>query len=157
MRKRSPGSWWSKKHRDYKYTDKQKGYEYSFSLEQAKAIMELSCFYCTKTPARGIDRLDNEKGHCSGNIAPCCEKCNILLSDLPYLAKIELRDGLRRIFEKELLKDWQPAYKTYHPRNKTNEDTIRPSEGTTQVTGYTRSEENAFANEVLLRCGFGLR
>lgn len=33
------------------------------------------CHYCGQ-PANTIDRLDNTKGYVTGNLAPCCRRCN---------------------------------------------------------------------------------
>lgn len=110
MKKRSKGSWESKKHRDYKYRDKKRGNSYAFSLEQSKALLHLPCFYCTKPLAKGLDRLNNNFGYEDGNVVPCCENCNVILSTLPQEAKMEMREALRSIHEKNLLKDWRPIY-----------------------------------------------
>jgi hypothetical protein len=47
----------------------------------AYSIMRQPCSYCN-TPTNemnvnGLDRLDNTKGHCFGNVVSCCETCNI--------------------------------------------------------------------------------
>ena len=125
-RKRSPGSWWSKKHRDYKYTDKLKGFTYDLTLDTAKAIMNLPCFYCCRPgAAQGIDRLDNDKGHETGNVVPCCSKCNFILSTIPYSAKLEMREALRTIQEKDLLKDWQPVPNVVRPKKVSPEPIVK--------------------------------
>jgi hypothetical protein len=145
MRKR--GSWWSKKHRDYKYGDKQKGYEYSFTLDQALAIMQLPCYYCSKPESRGIDRLDNDKGHSAGNVVPCCEKCNIILGTLPNLAKLEMREALRQIHIKDLLKDWQPVYRIVPPKKTEITDEQDEGKGTVE-----EGSDVTEVGEILLRC-----
>jgi len=110
MKKKNRGSWESKKHRDYKYRDKKRGNEYAFSLEQSSALFRLPCFYCTKPMAKGLDRLDNNLGYESENVIPCCQNCNTILGTLPKEAKMEMREALRSIYEKNLLEGWTPIY-----------------------------------------------
>lgn len=107
---KSKGSWWSNRHRKYKYQDKRDGLEYDLTLDQAKALMSLPCFYCTIPECRGLDRLDNKFGHTLSNVVPCCGKCNLILGSVPYVAKLEMRESLRNIREKKLIDDWTPPY-----------------------------------------------
>lgn len=107
---KSKGSWWSNRHRKYKYQDKRDGLEYDLTLDQAKALMSLPCFYCTVPECRGLDRLDNKFGHTLSNVVPCCGKCNLILGSVPYVAKLEMRESLRNIREKKLIDDWTPPY-----------------------------------------------
>lgn len=116
-RKRSKGSIHSKRLRDYRYADKKKGYLNDLSLEGVKALIQLPCYYCTKPKALGLDRLDNDKGHEGSNVVPACSECNYILSTLPLAAKIEMRETLRHIYEKNLLKDWQPIFMEPKPKN----------------------------------------
>jgi hypothetical protein len=122
--KKKNGSWESKRHRDYKYREKKRGNSYPFSLEQSKALFRLPCYYCTKPQAKGMDRLDNDLGYIDGNIVPCCAICNTILSTLPHLAKLEMREALRSIHEKNLLKDWQPIFMV--PAAKKEEEDPKP-------------------------------
>lgn len=116
MRKRSRGSVWSKRLRDYRYADKKKGYLNDLTLEGTKALIQLPCYYCTKPKAMGLDRLDNDKGHESSNVVPACSSCNYILSTLPLAAKIEMRETLRTIYEKNLLANWQPIFMEPKPK-----------------------------------------
>jgi hypothetical protein len=116
------GSWWSNKHRKYKYSDKKKGYLYDLTLDQARAIMSLPCYFCCRAEARGLDRIDNSKGHELSNVLPCCFKCNMILTDLPLPAKIEMRESLRNLREKGLVDNWQPAYNSFDKQK--NEDVV---------------------------------
>lgn len=109
MKKRR-GTLHSKRLRDYRYTDKKKGYENDLTLEGVRALIQLPCHYCSRPNAGGLDRLDNNKGHTYSNIVSCCSTCNYILSTLPYKAKLELREPLRKIYEQDLLKDWQPIF-----------------------------------------------
>ena len=103
-------SWWSDKHRKYKHRDKQAGFVYDLTLEQAKALMSLPCFYCCQPEARGLDRISNDLGHELKNLVPCCGTCNLMLASTPWPAKLEMRESLRSIKEKNLLGDWKPPY-----------------------------------------------
>ncbi len=82
----------------------------SIKLKEARELISNNnCFYCGEEEKRnlGLDRMDNSKGHEIGNVKVCCEKCNILLSDIPFEAKLELKEGLTRIRKKEFLKKWE--------------------------------------------------
>jgi len=81
------GSWWSARHRSYKYKDKKTNLSFDLTLEESKAIMQLPCFYCAKLESRGLDRIDNSLGHIKGNIVPCCRTCNLMLCAIPWAAK----------------------------------------------------------------------
>lgn len=106
------GSWWSNKHRKYKYQDKKVGLEYNLTLDQAKALMSLPCFYCCRPESKGLDRISNDFGHTTSNVVPCCGTCNLMLASTPWAAKIEMRESLRSIREKGLLGSWKPPYLT---------------------------------------------
>lgn len=106
------GSWWSNKHRKYKYQDKKAGLEYNLTLDQAKALMSLPCFYCCRPEPKGLDRISNDFGHTTSNVVPCCGTCNLMLASTPWAAKIEMRESLRSIREKGLLGSWKPPYLT---------------------------------------------
>jgi hypothetical protein len=125
-------SWWSDKHRKYKYKDKKSGLNYDLSLEQAKALMSLPCFYCCKPESRGLDRISNDKGHEISNVVPCCGTCNLMLASTPWAAKLEMRESLRSIRDKNLLGDWKPPYLTEPQKvNSNNNDADNKSSSTT--------------------------
>ena len=51
------------------------------SLELFCELVKKSCMWCGASPKEangmGIDRIDNEKGHVTGNLEPCCSGCNM--------------------------------------------------------------------------------
>lgn len=102
-------NWWTVQNRSYRNRAKKNGMFYDLSPQESKLLMSLPCFYCTKPQSKGIDRLDSSKGYERDNIVSCCKYCNFILSDLPYLAKMEMRDSLKNIRQKNLLKDWEPS------------------------------------------------
>jgi len=59
---------------------KERGYEFSISFEEYKALMSVPCYYCFgaigETSGGGLDRLDNTYGYELGNVVPCCGVCN---------------------------------------------------------------------------------
>lgn len=118
------GSWWSNQHRRYKHQDKKKGFSYDLTLDQAKALMLLPCYFCGHSPSKGLDRIDNSQGHTLNplNIVSCCTNCNMLLGQVTWEMKLELRDGLRQIREKGLYNNWHPAYcPPYRPKDKSKD------------------------------------
>jgi len=108
--KKRDGTWWSKRHRSYRYQDKKKGMEYDLTLDQAKALMSLPCYYCTSPECRGLDRISNALGHQLSNVIPCCHKCNMIVASIPFSAKMELRESLRNIYTKGILDNWKPQF-----------------------------------------------
>lgn len=71
-------------------------------------LMIESCFYCDKPTANGLDRKDSNLGHSEENVVPCCHKCNTILGDIPWEAKLCLKDGLEQIQRTQVLNDWVP-------------------------------------------------
>lgn len=100
------------KYKAYRHRDNSKYKSESLiSRDEAVKIMMKSCHYCQKEKSSGIDRKDSDLGYTQENLVPCCEKCNNLLSDIPYLAKVELINGLTSINKKGLLDKWTIATK----------------------------------------------
>ena len=95
--------------KSYRTADKRKG-RISITLEEYRNILKVTpfCYYCGETNRYilGLDRKDNSKGHEIENVVTCCEKCNHFLTDIPYEAKILLKEALTKIRELDLFKDW---------------------------------------------------
>lgn len=90
----------------YKQSAKRRNIEYTLTEEEAFSFIDKDCFYCgappnslmkhykgqTPFPYNGIDRVENSKGYISGNLVPCCYKCNIAkagMSVKEFLDRIE--------------------------------------------------------------------
>lgn len=65
------------------------------TFEEYSEAIKKNCWFCGITPldanGMGIDRIDNDKGHVSGNIQPCCFVCNGMRSKLTvesFLTKV---------------------------------------------------------------------
>lgn len=116
MKKRDHKAEWSRRsqhskiHNWNKRSDKKKGLENNLTLDQTKIIISAPCYYCGKPNAGGVERIDCSLGHVIGNCIPACKECNLLLVDLPFDAKLLLRDGLRQIRERGLFDKWTPAF-----------------------------------------------
>lgn len=95
--------------KSYRSSDRKKNVE-SITLSQFKDLINKTpfCFYCEATDINilGLDRIDNTKGHSLNNVVVCCEKCNNILSDIPYEAKLCLKQGLKEIKNNNYLKNW---------------------------------------------------
>ena len=78
-------------YRSYKNGAKIRGYDFRFTKEEFKKLVNQSCFYCGSEPSNkaskhpykdgefvynGIDRIDNSRGYEIGNVVPCCFICN---------------------------------------------------------------------------------
>lgn len=105
--------------KSYRFQDKKRKMP-SITLEEFRNQIKENpyCFYCENTNISllGLDRLDNNKGHSLENVVSCCEKCNNILSDLPYEAKMCLKQGLKEIHINNYLNNWEIGTK----RNKKN-------------------------------------
>jgi len=100
------------KYKAYRHNDKARHKSAALiSRDDAVSLMMQSCHYCHKEQSHGLDRKDSSLGYTLDNVVPCCEKCNNILSDIPYEAKVELIDGLTSINEKGLLDKWTIATK----------------------------------------------
>ena len=47
------------------------------TVEQLQIVVQEPCFYCEdEADNRGLDRIDNAKGHTLDNVVACCYMCN---------------------------------------------------------------------------------
>lgn len=101
------------------YTRYQKGARhrkivFSLSKEEFSCIVVQQCFYCGDLPYSlmrdsnkrfhgnfyytGIDRINNNKGYETGNVVPCCQRCNYAKRDMTFDAFVSwakrLNEGL---------------------------------------------------------------
>lgn len=82
----------------YRKGAKQKGREFSLTVEQFAQLTSAKCYYCGLSPNKifrrkgmygeykynGIDRVDNTKGYSIENCVPCCWECNKAKLDRDY-------------------------------------------------------------------------
>ena len=67
----------------YKSGAKQRGLEFSLTLEQFELFWKKPCYYCGgEIETIGLDRVDNNIGYTMDNIVPCCITCNNMKRDL---------------------------------------------------------------------------
>jgi hypothetical protein len=66
------------KRRDKKYPE---GFRYDFTDEEIQKFLQQPCFYCEDTEGIGLDRINNDIGHCKRNCLPCCTLCNLTRGD----------------------------------------------------------------------------
>lgn len=75
--------------RSYKSGAKDRNRTWNISDDEATFLFESDCHYCGMAPSNrahsqgrvpyyynGIDRIDNKIGYESGNVIPCCRRCN---------------------------------------------------------------------------------
>jgi hypothetical protein len=57
------------------------------SLIEFCSVIKRNCCFCNRTPEEakgmGVDRIDNNKRHVSGNLEACCKICNRMRMDMP--------------------------------------------------------------------------
>lgn len=79
--------------RVYKYSAKERGFDFSLSRETFERLTTLNCAYCGKEPCQfqtrfsdfkynGIDRVDNTLGYTEDNCVTCCKVCNSMKDTL---------------------------------------------------------------------------
>lgn len=91
-----------KQYINYRGGAARRGYDYRLSLDEFRGIYFLNCYYCGKTPAKGIDRRDNSQGYLLGNCVPCCKDCNLAKRDmterdfLSWISRISSYQGFAR-------------------------------------------------------------
>lgn len=86
---------WSVRFDLEKRRSKKRNLSFTLTIDEFKAIVKQSCFYCDAKPQQiltrrkdptqhilvnGIDRVDNSKGYELDNCVPCCGFCNVMKS-----------------------------------------------------------------------------
>lgn len=77
---------------DYRFkraiqTSKQRGIQFSLSLDQFKEAVSKPCYYCEfklcspVVEGSGLDRIDSNKGYEVGNVISCGHRCNSIKND----------------------------------------------------------------------------
>jgi hypothetical protein len=88
---------------EYKWGARRRNLEWDISDEEFFDIIHQKCVYCDSSPTHrfnGVDRRDNLKGYVSGNVVPCCKKCNTAKADytpeefLAWIAQVYRRSNL---------------------------------------------------------------
>ena len=65
----------------YKCSAKQRGHEFSLSIEEFEFFWQKDCSYCGSSISTiGLDRIDNSIGYQADNIVACCTTCNQMKS-----------------------------------------------------------------------------
>ena len=62
----------------------QRNKRFELSIEDFSELVNSRCSYCDyydESEAIGVDRVDSSEGYISGNVVPCCAKCNIMKND----------------------------------------------------------------------------
>lgn len=90
----------------------QRGHDFQLTIEEFRHITGSNCFYCGKEPSQkkkskfseyiynGIDRVDNSKGYCMGNVVAACRACNSLKSGITVEIAVKMLKFLGVINEK---------------------------------------------------------
>ena len=98
------------RYKAYRSADKKKGHRGPLiPWPEAEPLMLADCSYCGGAGG-GLDRINNDIGHVSGNCVPACTTCNLLLLDMPVGMKKLFSCGLRAAREEGYFEIW------LHPR-----------------------------------------
>ena len=75
-------------YRRYKRSAKLRGYHFTMGFDEFIRIIQQDCYYCGEKSNQvnkvkrsefvytGLDRVMNSRGYDTGNVKPCCKKCN---------------------------------------------------------------------------------
>lgn len=93
--------------KDCRGSDRKKGFTCDLSVDQISVLISGGCSYCnSSTMLMTLDRLDNDRGHCVGNVVAACVRCNLVRGNMPLAAWLELVPAVRSAVEKGLFGDW---------------------------------------------------
>jgi hypothetical protein len=70
------------KYNYYKRNAKVRGLAFDPTKEEFSLVIKEPCHYCQTTDSVGIDRVDNTRGYITGNMVPCCKRCNMAKNDM---------------------------------------------------------------------------
>lgn len=65
----------------YKAGAKHRGKHFDLTMEEFCELYGRKCHYCGEKEAKGVDRVDNDKGYTKENSVPCCTWCNYAKGD----------------------------------------------------------------------------
>lgn len=86
---------------------KKEGMDHDLLVDDVEMMIDGPCEYCGETELKmTLDRIENQLGYLRGNVMAACVRCNMIRSDMPYLAWERLVQCLRSAREDGLLKDW---------------------------------------------------
>ena len=100
--------------RSYKYSAKKRGHSWGLSKRNFYQLVSADCHYCGAKPRQvyqpnkksfgsfsynGIDRVENLRGYCEGNVVTCCTICNVAKG---IQSPLEFLTWVRRVYEKNL-------------------------------------------------------
>jgi hypothetical protein len=92
---------------DAKKFDGARHLNFDLSLEFVIALLQTGCAYCgDKQALLGLDRIDNNLGHTSDNVNPCCSRCNYLRRDMPFQAWKLIVPAVKAAREDGAFGDW---------------------------------------------------
>jgi endonuclease I len=91
---------------DSRKYDKRKNLENDLTRDVVKDMIMKGCEYCGNHEDMTLDRIDNSIGHLVSNILPACYRCNIMRSNMPYDAWLNIVPAIRDTFEKGLFTSW---------------------------------------------------
>ena len=73
---------------NYKKSAKQRGYEFTLTVEELEQETDKNCYICGKPTTidhvNGLDRYDNSVGYTVENVRSCCRECNFMKYTYSY-------------------------------------------------------------------------
>ena len=116
---------------DCRSSDSKKGRECDLDREFVENMMSLPCNYCGVTAEHAkitLDRIDNSLGHLKTNVVTACYRCNLMRSDMPYVAWLLLVPAIRSARLTGAFGEWRAWPKTIRPSEATDAE-IEEAEG----------------------------
>jgi hypothetical protein len=91
----------------YRRNSLKRGLECDLTEDFVRTCFSLPCEYCGENSIlMTVDRKDSSIGHVISNCVPCCIRCNLVKSDMPYEAWTIVSVGMRQAREKRLFGGW---------------------------------------------------
>lgn len=94
--------YYKRKYYKYRVLDKQKNFDLpDYSVwDLVKRLKSGKCYYCNNRKNLGLDRINNNRGHTSGNTVVSCELCNMTRGDRFSIKQMKKIGGVISSFRK---------------------------------------------------------
>ncbi len=85
-----------------------RGIKSDLKLRDIRMMLTSNCRYCEANDIpMTLDRKDSSGGYTRSNTVPCCSRCNIIKSDMPWEAWERLIPAVRNVSKLGLFQGWK--------------------------------------------------
>lgn len=87
---------------------KKRNIKSNLKLYDIRMLLHSMCYYCESSDIQIVlDRKDSSGGYTKDNVVPCCVRCNLIKSDMPYEAWKRLIPAVKNISKLGLFGSWK--------------------------------------------------